>query len=126
MKKYFHNILLMAIAMVLFTVPALAQDSTTISFESPDHIFGSFEALYGAIIMIGGYFTHLIPGLNQIPSNTLRVITFAILSGVAFVLFGANAIGVVLSYAAVHGIYAIILKWIVPNKGKQVILEKRE
>lgn len=108
-----------------FSVPAIAQDTTAVSFETPDHIFGSFEALYGAVIMIGGYFTHLIPGIDKIPDTTARVITFAILAGVAFVLFGANAIGVVVTYAGVHGIYAIVIKWFYPNKGKEAILEKK-
>ena len=114
MKKF------LTFTLLLLAVTAQAQGEQTI-----DDLFGGFEALYGALVIIAGYFTHLIPGLDKIPNNTLRVITFAIITGVAFVMFGANAIGVVLSYAAAHGIYAIILKWVIPNRGEVEILKKQ-
>src|SRR5690606_41213562 len=94
-------------------------------WSTPEGVLDSFAALYGALLINADYVSHIIPGINKIPNTTFRVITFAIISACVFIMFGANALGVVVSYAFARGIYEVILKWIYPNKSKEVILARQ-
>lgn len=104
------------IAFVVFCVTGLVGQTFELpDFENPQQVFESLDILYGALIVVGGYFSHLIPGLGKVGNNTYRVLSFGILSGIAFVSFGANVIGLILTYAVSTNIYQIILKWILPT-----------
>ena len=81
-----------------------------IDFSTPEGLVGGAEILYGAIVVLGGYLSSFIPGLKSISNATYRVLTFALIVGVGFAMFGSNILSLALSYGASTSIYETILK----------------
>lgn len=100
----------LSFVMMLMATQAFANDLLPgVDWTSPENWFGSAEAIYGLIVMLGGYATKWIPGINKITSTTYRIVAFAIIVGVAFALFGTSVIGMVLAYASSTSIYEVVL-----------------
>lgn len=103
-------------ALVLFTlivvVTAQAQDTGGIDTTSPDTLIGSIDWLYGALVVIGGYLSAFIPFFKKITNGTYRVLAWAVLVGVGFVMFGfGDVINLAITYAMSTSLYEVILKW---------------
>lgn len=99
---------------LLLIIPFGAQAQTDgLDLSSPDTLFGGMEMLYGALVVIGGYISAFIPGINKIDNSIFRVLAWAILTGLGFFLFGGKVLSLALTYAASTSIYEIILKWII-------------
>lgn len=74
---------------------------------------GAVEALYGAVVIILGYLSPIIPGLNKIQKPVYRVFAIAIVLIIAFVSFGwAQVIPLLLTYATSTSLYELIFKLI--------------
>lgn len=104
-------ILLGMIMLIVF--PAMAQTTTPASGWNPppmDQWFGSMESVYSAIVVIGGYLSAKIPGLNKINNATYRVLAFATLVAAGFWYFGANIWGLAISYVFSTSFYEVVLK----------------
>ncbi len=77
-------------------------------------LLGTETAIYTIIMILGGYLSYWIPGINKIPNTTYRVLTWAIL-----VIAGASVLGFgnvwqgALSYLISTNLYQVILKFIV-------------
>lgn len=114
MKK---KVLIMTLAIVVCgVVGALAQNPGEVldsikDAKSWQELFALSDAIYGALILIGGYITPFIPGLNQIPKKVYQVLTLSIILGAVFIMFGSTTFvsGPVI-YAIVTSVYEIFLK----------------
>lgn len=103
-----------------------AQDTTSvlppIGDLTPDNIFSNLiDPLYTGLIVIFGYISYLIPGINKI-TPFLRVLAFALVAGLGFILFGGSFWKVAFSYFVATGLYDLFLKKIFPSPGKKVVL----
>jgi hypothetical protein len=77
-------------------------------------LLGWETAIYSFLLTLGGYLTHIIPGLNNINSNTYRVLTFAILAIVGVSMVGlADVWEGIIAYLFSTGLYNIVLKWFI-------------
>lgn len=73
----------------------------------------TMEVVYGAVVVIGGYLSAFIPGLNKISVTVYRVLAWAIITGAAAVLFkGANIWGIAIAYFVSSGLYQVVLRLI--------------
>lgn len=82
---------------------------------TPQNLFDSVvEPLYGALIILFGYISAYVPGLKKL-SPFYRVLTFASAAGLGFFLFGAPFWKVAATYFLSSGLYAVILKNIIPS-----------
>lgn len=107
------NFILLLLVLCMPFLASAQGEAPTLDTSTPQSLFGSLEVLYGALVIIGGYISAFIPGLNMIPKSVFRVLAFAIILALAFVLFGfADVLPLALSYAASTSIYETILKWI--------------
>lgn len=111
-------------ALLLLAVAARAQaplDPATyepidINTLTPQNLFDTLvEPLYGALVIIFGYISAYIPGLKKL-SPFYRVLTFAVAAGLGFFLFGVSFWKVAATYFLSSGLYAVILKNILPSK----------
>lgn len=111
-------------ALIMLAVAARAQaplDPATyepidINTLTPQNLFDSLvEPLYGALVIIFGYISAYIPGLKKL-SPFYRVLTFAAAAGLGFFLFGVSFWKVAATYFLSSGLYAVILKNILPSK----------
>lgn len=108
--------------MLFFVVTMTGQDTTAVDVGTPGDFYSGYEALYGALVVIGGYFSHIIPGLNKISSNIYRVLAFAIITGGVFVTFGwMDGISALMTYAISTSFYEVILKFFAKNRGEEIL-----
>lgn len=113
MKKMYFFIGL-SISCVLFAVYQLTgqvPDFPAVETLTPDNIFvTAVDPLYTGLVILSGYLTSLIPGLNKF-KPFLRVISFAAVAGLGFYLFGGASIWkVALSYLLASGLYVSVFK----------------
>lgn len=115
--------LIVSICLMFLTFTVLGQaDTTKTGLPTPDDLFSGFETLYGALVIIGGYLSYLIPGLNKISKNVYRVLAFAILIAIIFVLNGwMTGVQALFTYALSTSIYEVILKLFKKNQGEEII-----
>jgi hypothetical protein len=113
----FRNFLLTVVAMIAAVAAFGQTDSITTTFPTPDSstagefLAGWVELLYGALVVIGGYLSSFIPGLNKIDKTVYRVAAFALAVGALFVSFTPmSAFSTVVTYAMSTSIYELILK----------------
>ena len=112
----FRNFLLTMVAFVLAIAAFGQTDSLEVIIPKPDSTPGDFlagwvEVLYGALVVIGGYLSSFIPGLNKIDKTVYRVAAFALAVGALFVAFTPmSAFSAVVAYAMSTSIYELILK----------------
>ena len=103
---------------ICMAVPGMAQDTSTAAGWQPppiDQWFGSLESVYSVIVVIGGYLSAKIPGLNSIGNATYRVLAFAVLVAAGFWYFGADIWGLAISYFFSTSFYEVVLKAIRPS-----------
>lgn len=71
---------------------------------TPENIFDvTFQPLYSALIVLFGYLSAYIPGVKKM-NAFLRVLTFGLLAGLGFYLFGAPIWKVALTYLLTTGL----------------------
>lgn len=71
---------------------------------TPSNIFEvTFQPLYSALIVLFGYLSAYIPGVNKVKPY-LRVLTFGALAGLGFHLFGASIWKVGVTYLLTTGL----------------------
>ena len=88
-----------------------------VDFSSPEALFGSMDIIYGAVVILGGYLTAWIPGFRTIAQGTYRVLAWAIVTGIAFIMFGgADVWQLALAYASSTSVYEVILRLIFKSK----------
>lgn len=75
-----------------------------------------FDPILGLVVLIGGYLSAYIPGLNKITSGTYRVLAFGILAIAIFAVFGfAPAWQGVITFMFTTGLYKYLFKIILPS-----------
>lgn len=104
MKKLF----LLAITAITSITPLLAQDVVEfpdINALTPETIFqATVEPVYSALIVLFGYISAYIPGINRLNSY-LRVLAFGLVAGLGLYLFGGSDIWkVALTYLITTGL----------------------
>lgn len=83
-----------------------------IDISTPTALFGNIEALYGVLVIVGGYLSAFIPGLKKIDDGAIRVFTWALITGIGFALFsGTEVLNLSITYAVSTSLYEIILRW---------------
>lgn len=71
---------------------------------TPENIFDvAFQPLYSALIVLFGYASSFIPGVKKV-SPFARVLTFGLVAGLGFYLFGASVWKVALTYLLTTGL----------------------
>ena len=118
MRQHINKTLMLILVMTIIMVaPVLAQDAIATAAIggtwTPPPIsewFGSLDQVYSVVVVIGGYLSSKIPGLNQISNATYRVLAFAILTGAGFWYFGADIISLAINYFFATSMYELILK----------------
>ena len=100
----------LALTFLLITVLSLNLSAQSIDFSTPESLFGGMEILYGAVVIIGGYLSAFIPGLNNIDQGVYRVLAWAIMTGIGFALFGSSIISLAVTYAISTSLYEVIFK----------------
>lgn len=70
-----------------------------------------YELIYGAVVLLGGYLTKVIPGVKNL-NGIIRVLSWAIVSFLAFKFMAPiSAIGAAVTYAITTSIYEVFLSW---------------
>ena len=115
MKSLTKFVLMIVAVMVAFpifgqdTIPTVTLPATPADWFS-EH---TMEVVYGAIVIIGGYLSSFIPGLNKITVGVYRVLTWAVITGAAVILYGgADIWGIAIAYFMSTGLYSIVLRLI--------------
>jgi hypothetical protein len=107
--RLFKPVMMIMLCMLFFMAPILAQSV----IENPDlkSWFENFDPVFMALTILGGYITSVIPGVKLVP-GVYRVLTWAVLAGGAFIVFGFNkdVIQLVISYAFSTSLYEVFLK----------------
>lgn len=114
MKKLLRFLLLPCVLLLTFAVRLSAQDPTLDPIDvdslTPENIFGTLiEPMFGALVILFGYISAYIPALKKL-SPFYRVLTFALVAGLGFYLFGVPFWKVASTYLLSSGLYAVILK----------------
>lgn len=83
---------------------------------TPESLFRqTVEPLYGLLILLSGYLSAYIPGLNRF-SPFLRVFAFALALGLGFHLFGGASIWqIALTYFFTSGLYDVFVRHILAS-----------
>lgn len=111
--KHIKLISMVIIGLLMLTVaPVIAQEVIVAGYTPPplSEWFGSLEQVYAVVVVIGGYLSAKIPGLNQINNATYRVLAFAVLVGAGFWLYGADIVGLAINYFFSTSFYEVVLK----------------
>jgi uncharacterized BrkB/YihY/UPF0761 family membrane protein len=130
MKKMIGFFVLASLVTVV-VVPVAAQGTEfppLIGPESPlTDLLAWTDLVYSAIVILLGYVSNYIPGLNKM-APAWRVVSIGLIVAAMFVLMGSsNAFSLLFSYLAATNFYELILKFIVPESlsGKRVSDEAR-
>lgn len=113
---YLKNFLMRHMAVILTlafwsaaTVVMAQVDST--SYASNTGFANAVEWLYGGLIIIAGYISPFIPGINKISNTIYRVLALAIIIGIGFkFVAGTSILSLVLTYTFSTSFYEVILK----------------
>lgn len=83
----------------------------------------SIEWVYGFLVIVTGYLSVFIPGLNKIDKSVYRVLALAVVIGAAFFFGGETSIfNLVITYTISTSFYETILKLFAKTpKSKEVI-----
>lgn len=115
MKSLTKFVLMIVAVMVAFpifgqdTIPTVTLPATPADWFS-EH---TMEVVYGVLVVIGGYLSAFIPGLNKITVGVYRVLTWAVITGAAAIFFkGANVWGIAITYFVSTGLYSVLLRLI--------------
>lgn len=96
--------------MLLFFLIASFNLNAQGMFEDISEVFNGAEVLYGALVVIGGYLSAFIPGLNTIDKGVYRVLAWAILTGIGFALFGMPILTIAVTYAVSTSLYEVVFR----------------
>jgi len=112
---------------LLFTVIGFGQEIVLPPIIGPDSpltdLLSWTDLLYGAIVILMGYVSQYIPGINKIPKTVYRVLAIGLIVGAMFLLMGkSNAFGLLFAFLSATNFYELLLKFIkkTPNKNKQL------
>jgi hypothetical protein len=102
------------------TVPAGVISETT--YTSLSEFIKGIEWVYGFLVIVTGYLSSFIPGLNKIDKAVYRVLALAFVIGAAFYFGGqASLFNLVVTYTISTSFYETILKLFVKSpKNKEV------
>jgi hypothetical protein len=101
-KKLFMFLVVMLVALVAY---AQTEEPTP-----TEYLTQWTEAIFGAIVIIGGYLSNFIPGIKNINKAVYRVLAFAIVAGTLFVVFTPmSAVNAIIAYAISTSIYETVL-----------------
>lgn len=110
MKHPFNKIAALLLGMTLILCGSLVAQSTGWTPPPMDEWFDQgIGPIISALIVVGGYLSKWIPGLNAIKDATYRVLAFAILIGAGFLYFGADIWQVAISYFMSTSMYELVL-----------------
>lgn len=74
------------------------------------------EAIYGAFVIIAGWLSALIPGVNKIPDKAWRIVAIAIVGAAIFVIAGwAKGISLLFAYLIATKVYELFVKPVSPT-----------
>lgn len=104
-----------------FCAPALQAQNVTfpeINTLTAENIFqATIEPLYGMLVILFGYLSGYLPVVKKF-APFARVIAFALALGIGLHLFGGASIWkIAFTYFLSSGLYAVILKHILPSPG---------
>jgi len=119
MRKFIRFGTLILAFFVIAAVRLSAQDPTLepidINTLTPETVFSTMvQPLYGALVILFGYLSAYIPGVKNW-SPFMRVAAFALAAGLGFYLYGVSFWKIASSYLLSSGLYAVILKNIIPS-----------
>ena len=99
---------LILILVLIIPITLVAQET----LPSMEFFFGKIDAVYIALMTIGGYLSFKIPGLNKIGNGVYRILAFAVILAAIFFFFGFNkdVIGLAFSYFMSTSLYEVVLK----------------
>ena len=112
MKNLSRLFPLVILGLLLFSCQLGAQtpEFPDIADLTPQNIFdATIEPLYGMLVIGFGYISSYIPGVKKL-SPFYRVLTFALVSGLGFYLFGKDFWKLALTYFVSSGMYDVFLK----------------
>ncbi len=103
----------MVLALLIITVTSAYGQDLSIDISTPQKLFEHIDPLYSGLVILGGYASAFIPGLNKINDGTIRVLAFAIVTAAGFIMFKDNVtVGTLaVSYAVSTSLYEVVLKW---------------
>ena len=114
MNRFFKlskSVITLVMISLLFATAAICQGTEGWTPPAIGDWFTQMDALYSALIVIGGYLSAKVPVLNTITSATWRVLTWAILTGLGFWYFGDLAIlKIAINYFFATSLYEVVLK----------------
>lgn len=106
--------MMVVMAVTCAIAPVLAQDTSDQAAWTPPADptlwFGYMDAVYAAIIIIVGYLSKWIPGLNEISSVKWRVVAFVVLTGAGLAWYGVPLIKIAITYFFTTSLYELVLK----------------
>lgn len=117
MKQLFRILAFFAGAMLIFAYTAIGQTPELPPIENvtADNIFTQLmDPVYTGLVLVFGYVSYLIPGFGKV-KPFIRVLAFALVAGLGFVLFGGNFWKIAFSYFVATGLYDLFLKKIFPS-----------
>jgi hypothetical protein len=102
-----------------FTDGAISEDT----YSGLGNFTESIEWVYGFLVIVTGYLSVFIPGLNKIDKSVYRVLALAVVIGAAFFFGGETSIfNLVITYTISTSFYETILKLFAKTpKNKEVI-----
>jgi len=119
MKHFFVKLGLLFTFLTIVSMSVFAQGGLP-DLPTADDGVGAYipwvEAIYGAIVLIVGWLSHLIPGVNKIPSKAWRIAAIAIVGAGIFVIAGfSSGIPLFISYLIATKVYELFIKSSLPT-----------
>ncbi len=113
MKAFFSKFLFLTL--LLTCAVAFAQEPFPLpddpkQFPTLVNFLSWYEYLYGAVVLIVGYLTAYIPGINKIPSVAWRVFAAALCIAGIFLALGASGIGLAFNFLLSTNLYNLIFQ----------------
>lgn len=98
--------------LMLVAAVALVAQTPDIATDPQGFLHYKIEAIYGALIILGGYVSRFFPVVGNW-NPIFRVLAWAVVSGALFtVLTPMEAAGAAITYAISTSLYEVIFKWI--------------
>ena len=98
--------------LLLIGAVALVAQTPDVLEDTQGFLHYKIEAIYGALIILGGYFSRFFPVVGTW-NPIFRVLAWAVVSGGLFaVLTPLEATGAAITYAISTSLYEVIFKWI--------------
>lgn len=115
MKNFFCTIAALLVGTFLMAqgtaAPVVTEGLSAETYTGLSQFSQGIEWVYGFFIIVSGYLSTFIPGINKIDKGVYRVLAMAIVIGVGF-YFGAGAslFNLIVTYAISTSFYETVLK----------------